>query len=232
MIRTVLLREEPVEGKRLGRHVEHDSRSRDYPAKVTTGVKSVNHRRYGEIFDQGDIGSCTGNAAAGACNSTPLHIKGNHELHEADALDIYKVATTIDNVHGVYPPDDTGSTGLAVGKALQKMGLITEYRWAFNINDAIGALMLNPVITGVPWYEGFDKPNADGLVKIAGQIRGGHEFLIRQFIYDAQDPLKSLVVADNSWGKAWGKAGRFRFTVQTWNELLGQDGDVTVLVRA
>ena len=47
--------EKPGPG-RLGRHVEHDPRSRAFSAG-TAVVKTVTYKRHGEPFDQGDLGS-------------------------------------------------------------------------------------------------------------------------------------------------------------------------------
>lgn len=83
--------------------------------------------------------------------------------------------------------------------------------------------MVGPVITGVPWYEGFDTPDSNGLVSISGQVRGGHEFEVLGY-----DPATDLATAVISWGAGWGTAGRFRFTSAVWGELLAQQGDITV----
>lgn len=223
--------EHRVEGKPLGRHVEHDPRSRNFAVGVVTApalFRTVHHMRYGGVFDQGNLGSCTGNATAGAVNTRPLHVKG-HVLTEADAVAIYELATKIDDIDGAYPPDDTGSSGLAAAKAAQQMHLIDSYRHAFSIEEALSALQDKPVITGVDWYEGFDEPDASGLVKIAGQVRGGHEFEVLGFEYRTTLD-ESLVIAENSWNATWGKKGRFMFTVATWRQLLDAQGDVTILV--
>lgn len=226
---TVVLEEQKIEGKRLGRHVEHDERSHAYAVTGPAPVfKTVTHARSGGPFDQGEIGSCTGNATAGAINTVPIHRPGIRLLIEPDALKIYELATTIDDITGSYPPTDTGSSGLSAAKAAQQLGLITSYTHAFSMVQALTALMSGPVITGVSWYEGFDNPDKHGLVSISGQIRGGHEFEVLGFqlghTFD-----QSLVICENSWGKTWGLNGRFNFTVATWQKLLDQQGDVTIL---
>jgi hypothetical protein len=210
---------------KLGRLVEHDPRSRDFPALVDEAapLRKVLWRRYGKPFDQGDLGSCTGNAIAGAINTEPLHAAGKRLLVEADAVEIYSHATDLDNAPGSYPPDDTGSSGLAACKAAKALGYISGYRHAFSLTAALQALMSGPVITGVSWFEGFDTPNKKGLVEISGSVRGGHEFEVLGY-----DPATDLVTAENSWGSSWGLAGRFHFTAKTWAELLAQQGDVTV----
>lgn len=232
----VELPEEVVEGKRLGRHVEHDPRSRDYPfmAPQTVPIQNVLWPRLSGPFDQGQIGSCTGNATAGAVNTKPLHgahPASNKILVEADALKIYEMATHLDSSPGSYPPDDTGSSGLAAAKAAKKLGLIGSYQHAFNLHAALQALMHGPVITGVAWYEGFDNPDSNDEVFISGQVRGGHELEVRGFsLGRSADYSDSLVIAENSWGPNWGNAGMFSFTVATWAQLLAEQGDVTVLV--
>lgn len=214
-----------VEGK-LGRNVEHDPRSRAYGiTAAAVPLRSVTHRRYGGIFDQGSLGSCVGNACAGALNTVPLHATGR-TLKEADAVALYELATTLDDAPGSYPPDDIGSSGLAGAKAAQQRGLISSYQHAFGIDEALQALMAGPVITGTDWHESFDHPDARGLVAISGQVRGGHEFEVLGY-----DDTRKEVIAANSWGTSYGLRGRFRFAVATWAELLAAQGDVTILIR-
>lgn len=165
---------------------------------------------------------------AGWCNTAPKATASSTLLTETDAVRIYEEATRLDAIPGSYPPDDTGSSGLAVCKAAKREGRITAYRHAFSIHGALLALQAGPVITGVPWYEGFDSPDADGHVAIAGQVRGGHEFEIVGFTPVGAHYLDGLVEAVNSWGAGWGKTGHFFFTARTWSELLAQSGDCTV----
>lgn len=219
--------------RRLGRHVEHDPRSRAYPFRVTLAppaFRRTHHRVFGGILNQGNIGSCTGNATAGAINTEGLHVLKSTPLKEPEAVTLYMRATELDSFPGQYPPDDTGSSGLAVAKAAKEKGYIKEYRHAFGMDEALTALQLGSVITGVDWYEGFDHPDINGRVKIAGQVRGGHEFVVVGFeprgVID-----ESVVFAQNSWGLGWGFHGRFNFTVKTWQLLLDAQGDVTILLK-
>jgi hypothetical protein len=224
------IEEHHVEGKRLGRHIEHDPKSKEYPYDVERAVplKSVIHRRYGGPFDQGQLGSCTGNAIAGSCNTIPLHRRGEKLLVEQDAIDIYSKATVIDGFPGEYPPDDTGSSGTAVAKVAKSLGLIGSYHWAFRVETALQALMHQDFIIGINWYEGFDNPDEHGRVQIAGQIRGGHEVQIRGLQLHT-DPATSLLIAENSWGTSYGLNGIFLFTVDTLQRLMDQQGDMTIL---
>ena len=219
-------------GGRLGRHVEHDPASKDHAFGLTvppSALVAVSHVRHGDPFNQGDLGSCTGNATAGAINTEPFYLEGR-DLVESDAVAIYELASALDNIPGAYPPDDTGSSGLAAAKAAVEKGYISAYKHAFSVEEALAALQQTPLITGVSWYESFDTPNPDGLVSIAGQVRGGHEFEIIGF-EPGQNLDDGIVEAVNSWGTGWGKNGRFYFTVATWRQLLGDQGDATILVK-
>lgn len=219
------LEEQRVEGRRLGRHIEHDPRSRDFPAEQAPQITSVNHNATGLPLDQGQIGSCTANALCGAMNSAP-NFSGT-VLHETDAVTLYELETKLEGKP--YPPNDPGGTGLLVCKAAKQEGLLSSYTHAFGIQHALQALVLRPVITGIAWYSSFDTPDPQtGLVSIApgATVRGGHEI-----VADAIDAANQLVWFWNSWGTGWGQGGRFCMSFATWEQLLSQQGDVTVPVK-
>lgn len=229
-----ILEEHVVPGKRLGRHVEHDPRSRNFPFHVAAPLplKSVDFIRLGGWLNQLGVGSCTGNAMTAALNTKLLLRKDAIPFKELDALSIYSAATAIDNIVGSYPPTDTGSTGIAVCKVAMSRGLIRGYRHSFNLSTALQALMRGPWLMGCCWYEGFDTPDENGVVKTTGQIRGGHEVMSRRYqMLGSSASLDDRVWFDNSWGNLWGKGGRFALTVRDLGTLLGQQGDVTIPLR-
>src|SRR5690242_19990820 len=135
----------PVLGRRLD--AEHDPRSLNYPAP-TAPIQSVKWRRYGSVLDQGQVGSCTGNATADALNHTPFHLPPSPCYHEADALKFYALATQLDSSPGTYPPDDEGSDGLSVAKAALQLGAISGYTHAFGLDHVLAAAMSGPLIVG------------------------------------------------------------------------------------
>jgi hypothetical protein len=221
--------EHELRGHRLGRHVNHDPRSLAYPFKAT-GVQPSSHRWSTDdtpILDQGQVGSCTGNATVGALlcqpfNST-LSDSQRASLNEDLAVQIYSAATKTDPIPGSYPPRDTGSDGLDVAKAATAMGYISGYTHAFSLSDALAALTIGPIIIGIHWYEGFDDPDGTGLVKISGRVRGGHEVCLDEIDVDSQ-----VVWLRNSWSTSYGLDGRVQMAWDTFDDLLGERGDATV----
>ncbi|HEY4810163.1 MAG TPA: hypothetical protein VIH71_03800 [Solirubrobacteraceae bacterium] len=214
--------EQVVGGKRLGRHIHHDERSRKHPAERAPEVKSVTHKATGLPLNQGELGSCTANALCGALDSAP-NFSGGTALNEAEAVHVYEKETSLEG--DPYPPNDPGGSGLMVCKAAKDLGLISSYKHAFGIDHALQALVLRPVITGINWYTSFDTPSAEGLVEIApgATVRGGHEIVADQI-----DAENELVWFWNSWGTVFAVGGRFCMSFSTWDQLLKEKGDVTV----
>jgi hypothetical protein len=220
------LSEQQVTGKRLGRHVRHDPRSRDFPAEQAPQITSVTHQATGLPLNQGELGSCTANALCGALDSAP-DFGGGAPATETEAVHLYERETSLEG--DPYPPNDPGGSGLMVCKAAKQMGLITSYKHAFGIENALKALVLRPVITGVKWYTSFDTPDPKtGLVELSPQatVRGGHEI-----VADGIDAENKLVWFWNSWGTQFGQGGRFCMAFGTWDQLLKDQGDVTVPVK-
>jgi hypothetical protein len=210
----------------LGRVKQHDPRSRRFAFQaVPRKLSTVTHASHIGILDQGNLGSCTGNATVGALGCDPYFRTEKITLDESLAVKVYSLATTLDTFPGSYPGQDTGSSGLAAAKAAQQLGLISGYQHAFNISAALDALQAGPIITGIDWFESFFTPSSAGLVAIqpADKITGGHEVAV-----DGYDDANQLVWFRNSWSDGWGVKGRFCMSVTTWAQLLTQDGDATI----
>ena len=213
----------------LGRVKQHDERSRRFafPASYISTLKSVQWPRHAPVFDQGNLGSCTGNACLGALGTSPLYdaLSVKPPYTEDEAVAIYSAATHISSPSDPYPPDDVGSSGLAVAQVAKADGWLSGYQHALSFEAALSALAVGPVIVGVDWHDGFDTPTAAGECVLSGSVRGGHELCV-----DTLDMGHRLVWFTNSWGSSWGINGRAWWSFDTFEKLLAADGDCTILV--
>ena len=117
------------EGMRLGRNMWLDGRSLAH--MVENDVQEMGQ----SVLDQGQLGSCTGNAGTGALGTQPFYDAvgstvmpdpNDEAAAEQFAVQLYSDATVVDGYPGDYPPDDTGSSGLAICKVLKSRGTITR----------------------------------------------------------------------------------------------------------
>lgn len=104
----VMLPEDHIGGMRLGRHVKHDPRSREFQAGRAPKIVSVTHQATGLPLDQGKLGSCTANALCGALDSAPDFVGGT-TLNEDDAIRLYELETKLEGQP--YPPERSRRLG-------------------------------------------------------------------------------------------------------------------------
>lgn len=224
---TLLTRQLPVDGwpgMPLGRHVEHDSRSRNFAVanwQIRRAITPIKWPRYSPIFDQGNVGACTGMALAGWLGSSP-HCGDPSMFGINEAFWIYALGTYFDAFPGHYPEQDTGSSGVGVCKGARAAGMIKAWSTAFTTDELLQALMVGPVIIGSVWTERMFDPEPNGEVLPQGSVAGGHEYLCRG--WDG-----TYLLCDNSWTRGWGPLdGLFKISLPSWEILRGQEADVTV----
>jgi hypothetical protein len=238
-IRISVVRYEPTD-PRLGRHVHHDERSLRYAFKPKDAKPKGKNTFWGSAvppLNQGQVGSCTGNATAQWLNTdfatnTRNVTHGSQPLAESDALAIYSLATQLDATPGTYPPDDTGSDGISAAKAAEQLGYLDLYTHTFSFSSMQAALEQTPAIVGTVWTNNMFTPN-NGLVTVGklvdANIAGGHEYLACGVDFGAQ-----VFTFRNSWGdtKDWPgckPGGYFAIGFKDVQRLLAAEGDVTVL---
>lgn len=217
---------------RLGRHVRHDPRSWSFAfgaADVST-LSSARHQSQIPTLNQGELGSCTGNAATKCLSYEPFWdaevqkvLGSDAAADEKYAVSVYSDATQLDPYPGAYPPKDTGSDGLSVAKVLKSRGLISGYQHAFSLEALLTALAKQPVIVGTEWRQDMFKPAPDGQQKITGAVAGGHEYCL-----DELDVENQRIWMQNSWGDEWGLQGRAFFSYDDMKTLLAASGDCTI----
>jgi len=210
-----------VRDPRLGRIVQFDERSRNYPIRATlTPQQMAEPRSYtwavGNCLNQGNGSSCVGHAWAHELLARPVCFK---KADHPYALQIYNQAKKVDEWPGV---NYEGTSVLAGAKVVTALGHITEYRWAFGLDDlklAVG--YKGPVVLGLNWYDGMMDPDTDGYIHPTGASDGGHAIMC-----NGVDIKRKFFKLWNSWGPSWGPlGGACRLSFDDMNRLLHENGE-------
>lgn len=121
------------------------------------------------------------------------------------------------------PATSKGTTIRAGATVAKRLGLISEYRWAFTLEEAIDALLIfGPVIAGTTWYTGMTSPK-NGIMSATGDNIGGHAYII-----NGVDTVKKQFRMKNSYGKSWGKNGFGYIPFDDMKKLLKESGPLCV----
>lgn len=180
----------PSSDPRLGRHVDHDERSRSF-ALVAGVDRSAWVDRRVRVYDPSPnpnqtVGNCTVCAKAVQLNAAGNRLAGVR-LSMGWAMLAYGWETAHDEFPGQYPPDDTGSSGLAACKTAQHLGAGGQYQWIFGGADEVVAnVMTGKVVNvGTAWYDdmftGWRSYYGLPVVRPGGGVAGGHEWAVRGY---------------------------------------------------
>ena len=189
--------------------------------------------RCSPVEDQGDLGSCTGNALAGALEF--LELKSHARFADLSRLFIYYNERVIE--HSVR--SDSGAQIRDGVKALAKQGVCTEIKWPYKISkfaskpgavcyteaqkhritsyhriltvDEMRACLAEgfPFVFGFTVYESFETQHVaqTGVLNMPQQNEravGGHAVLAVGY-----DDGQRRFIVRNSWGSGWGQKGYF-----------------------
>ncbi len=119
------------------------------------------------------------------------------------ALAIYKRAQQLD----IWPGENySGTSVLGGAKAVKELknnvgeSYISEYRWAFGIEDLIRALAYQgPVVLGLNWYAGMFNSDTAGWLRVTGALVGGHCLLALGVIVIAAPGFDGQTLTSLSW---------------------------------
>lgn len=210
--------------------------SRDYKYQVTQKANPniVDLRPYCSLIEnQGSLGSCTGQAIAGAIE---LLNKRNGKPTDVSRLFIYYyerlILGTVNYDSGAYIRDGIKATNHygvslesywpydirkfkqepiteAKNDALNRK--VTRYERVVDLNGCIDALANGyPVVIGFYVYDSFMSPSVarTGVMPYPNTKRerllGGHAVLLVGY-----DKTRKVFIARNSWGTSWGDKGYF-----------------------
>jgi C1A family cysteine protease len=215
--------------------------TRDHPYRLTgaTQPNIVDLRQYcSSIEDQGKLGSCTGNAIAGAIEL--LHKRQSRTL-DISRLFIYyyerKFIGTVNYDSGAYirdgikacytygaPTENLWPYNIskfkmqphktAIVDALKRK--VTSYQRALDFNQVIDSITSGyPVTIGFNVYSSFDSPAVakTGIMPYPNvnkeRLLGGHAVLIVGY-----NKTNNTFIVRNSWGTRWGDKGYFYMPFQ------------------
>lgn len=209
-----------------------DSRDYVYPLTASRIANYVDLRPYcTAIEDQGNLGSCTGQAIASAIE---LLNKRNNKQTDVSRLFIYYferlILGTVNYDSGAYIRDGIKSV-YQYGASLENLWpyiiskfkqqpvneamadaarrKVTRYERVANHAGCLDALMNGyPVVIGFDVYSSFMNINSKGIMTYPNTKRerllGGHAVLLVGY-----DNVKQQYIVRNSWGTSWGDRGYF-----------------------
>lgn len=234
------------EGHGLGRIPQFDERSRAFNIRAVLDIPYARSYTWScdANLDQGPDGACVGFSWAHEATARP-HVQ---PVAAPTARALYLAAQKIDE----WPGENYSGTSILAGaKVAQTYGWLEEYRWAFNVPDALSAVSRRgPAIIGINWYDGMSYP-IDGRIKVYGDVVGGHAILVRSVRlvfqpgttteqkrspswYSYLDRKSSTVLLHNSWGPKWGGTdkgpGTAWLTVEDYDRLIHEQGECCIPV--
>jgi len=183
------------------------------------------------VYNQGNLGSCTANAIAGALEYQDM-VEDKIKGFTPSRLFIYYNERVMEGTIG----SDAGASIRDGIKSVNKLGVPPETIWTYKVSrftvkpstiaykQALGFksliytrldhanlnLLQQSLATGFPFvfgisvYESFDS-SVNGLIPIpqkSEQLLGGHALLAVGY-----DNLKKVFIVRNSWGGSWGDKG-------------------------
>lgn len=220
----------PQRDPRLDWAPQHDPRSLQFrvSAALPTVEPAIVPKEWtlGAVLDQGREGACVGFGHTADMLASP---KGNYVATPAQgssyAQGVYQRAKQIDEWPGeAY----SGTSVLAGAKVMQERGIITSYYWAFSNAEIRNAILtLGPVVIGVPWYEEMYDTKPNGVVKIGGELVGGHCLMI--YGYHPHMRIYGEAPSGNPKGPNYHEVFRWR---NSWGHLYGRNGNGNGIIHA
>jgi hypothetical protein len=185
-----------------------------------------------QVLDQGREGACVGHGWAHEALARPAVVKFPRPAPEATeplsaqlfAFRLYDWCRRNDEWAG----EDYDGTSVAAGaRGMARAGLIPEYRWTRNVNDAATAVSrTGPAVIGVDWFSGMFEADSNGYLNLTGQVEGGHCVLMNGYSL-----RRRAFLIHNSWGPSWSRGGQAWIRHDDMARLLADGGEVCVPVR-
>lgn len=209
------------------------------PAAFTTPIDQLplrKHYQRGALLDQGSTGTCVEHGLEAKLRGAPVKVG---DVRLPARYTVYDRAIQLDesadNDHDI---DRTMGTTVRAGcKVLQAMGMILEYKWVYSVEETLQWILggHGGLVLGIDWWSGMDEPSAEGVIRMTGNLRGGHCL----YAYGA-DRQANFIDLQQSWGPGWGgwtqsgrrvNAGCARLPLTDLKRLLDGNAELVTIVE-
>lgn len=211
----------------LGRLVAPDARDHRFLLGRPLAVSERPYRYwYDNVWwgDQGENPFCVGYAWAHFIEDAPTMHFDFRSTPFVHPETIYHEAQQLDEWDGV---GYEGTSVRAGAKYLQRLGVIGEYRWAFDADTvAENVLEVGPVVVGTDWYQRMTTPDSNGVLRLDGPIVGGHAYVINGYSRAAR-----RFRIKNSWSRSWGQRGNAWLAYDDLATLLASNGEACLAME-
>jgi hypothetical protein len=212
----------------LGRRKKEDPRDSKFKItavlpKKAPSITSRNWNANGWWGDQGAMPHCVAFAWVHLLEDGPVtQVSGPAPI--LDPAGLYKLCQRVDE----WPGENYDGTSIRAGaKILQGLGFIGEYRWAWDLDTMINAVLTEgPVTIGTNWYYDMFFPKEKNIIKIGGRLAGGHATVI-----NGVNTKTGFFRLKNSWGRSWGNKGHALISFEDMEKLINQDGEICLPVE-
>lgn len=220
----------------LGRLFAPDTRDANYllrsmnPQAATEAANIPYRYHYHDtILDQGSTSACTGAAARQWLNMGPIR-----NLSGPDFMTLYRENQKVDEWPGAEP-SYYGSSVRASFKVMQKLGFVSRYAWAFDLETVVNhVLTVGPCVLGTDWYSDMLRTDEHGFIHAGGRSIGGHAYVLGGINRNRKCPDGSVGCGRiiNSWSSKWGQAGKAWISFKDLAALIKANGEACTAVEA
>jgi C1A family cysteine protease len=180
-----------------------------------------------QVFDQKSTSQCVAYSGIAALVAAP-HVNFPNITFES----LYRECQLNDQWTGeAYD----GTSVLALGKVLKRMGFISEYRWANNVDQLANYILTTgPALAGTRWDSNMFAPGKDGFLSLGGGVAGGHAYLLAGVDLEKKCPDGSTGAFRKlgSWGRSWADNGRAWISFKDMSELIADDGELMMFAES